>query len=100
MGPGAEDTSPELCGVGEWPPAAGALALVPVDQGRERGRLWDGHDRLERQRGAVGVVAVGDAPDGVARDLHRRSPRYGCILPTPAPVWLPNRTTRCPRCFH
>src|SRR5215470_10184497 len=67
----AEVTSPELSVVGEGSPAAGALAVVPVDQGRERGRLPDGHDRLERQRGAVGVVLVGDA-DRVTDDLDRR----------------------------
>src|SRR5690348_10034921 len=55
---GAQVTSTELCGVGGWPPAAGALAVVAVDQGRERARLRDGHERLERQRGARGVVAV------------------------------------------
>src|SRR5262249_60685250 len=65
-------TSTELSGVGEGSPAARALAVVPVDQGRERGRLREGHDRLERQRGAVGVVAVGDAPDRVAQNLYRR----------------------------
>src|SRR6516165_9107591 len=76
-------TSAELPGVGEWPPAAGALAVVPMDQGRERGRLREGHDRLERQRGAVGVVPVGDAPDRVAQDFHRRL--VGC--PEEASEW-------------
>jgi transposase len=65
-------TSTELSGVDKWSPAAGALAVVPVDQRRERRRLRDGHDRLERQRRAVGVVPVGDAPDRVPQDLYRR----------------------------
>jgi hypothetical protein len=50
-------TSAELSGVGEEPPAAEALAVVPLGQGRERGRLREGHDRLERQRGPVGDMA-------------------------------------------
>src|SRR6516165_9235351 len=65
-------TSAELSGVGEGSPAAGALAVVPVDQRRERGWLREGHDRLERQRGPVGVVPVGDAPDRVPQDFDGR----------------------------
>jgi hypothetical protein len=67
-----EVPSHELSGVGEWSPAARALAVVPVNQGRERGRLRDAHDRLERRRGAMGVVAVGNAPDRVAQDSGGR----------------------------
>ena len=59
-------------GVGEPPPAARALAVAPLEERRERGRLRQGHDRPERQRGAVGVVAVGDPADRVAEDLDRR----------------------------
>src|SRR5438445_6994065 len=45
---------------------AWALAIMSMDQGRERGRLRDGHDCLERQRSAMGVVATRDAADRVA----------------------------------
>src|SRR5579885_3498292 len=68
----APATSPELRSVGEGSPAARALTVVAVDEGRKRGRLREGHDRLERLRGAMGVVAVGDAPDRVAQDFDGR----------------------------
>src|SRR5262245_32336459 len=41
---------PDLSSIGEASPAARALAVVSVEQGRERGRLRDSHDGLERQR--------------------------------------------------
>ena len=59
-------------GVGEPSPAARALAVAPSQERRERTRLRQGHDRPERQRGAVGVVAVRDPADRVAEDLDRR----------------------------
>jgi hypothetical protein len=58
----APATSPELSGVSEGSPAAGALAVVPVDQGRERGRLGQGHGvagRQPRQRGRALAAAQG-----------------------------------------
>src|SRR5438128_1875192 len=58
--------------VGEAPPTAGALTITPFEERRERRRLRQRHDRPERQRGAVGVVPVGDAADRVAQDLDRR----------------------------
>src|SRR5439155_3509890 len=63
---------PRLSGVGESSAAARAVAVISADERREGGRLRECHDGLERQRRAVGVVAVGDAADGVPEDLHRR----------------------------
>ena len=58
--------------VGKPPPAARAFAIASLEERRERGRLWERHDRLERQWRAVRVVAVGDAADRMAEDLDRR----------------------------
>jgi hypothetical protein len=46
---------------------------VTVNLGRQRGRLHEGPDRLEGQRGAGGVVLGGDATglaQGMQRSLH------------------------------
>src|SRR5437660_10018260 len=48
-----QSSRPRPSGISEAPPAAGTLALVPVQQRRERGRLRDRHDCLERQGGAM-----------------------------------------------
>src|SRR5690349_20467841 len=45
-------------GVGESPAAARALAVPPAEDRRERAGLRQRHDRPERQRRAVGVVAI------------------------------------------
>jgi hypothetical protein len=71
---------PDLSGVGEWSPAAWALTVVAVNQGRQRRGLRDGHNRFERQRGAVGVVAIDDTPDRVAPEMQK--------LGDPARKWL------------
>src|SRR4051794_8384163 len=72
--------SPELTGAGEWPATTWALAVEPAGQGQERGRLREGHDRLERERGPVGVVPVGDSPDRVAEDLDGRFRYMGVVV--------------------
>ena len=46
------------------------IRLESSDEGRERGRLRQGHDRLERQRSAMCVMAVGDASDRMTEDLN------------------------------
>ena len=49
--------------------AARAFAVITFDHREERRGLRDSHDRLKGQRGAVGVVAVGDPADRMAEDL-------------------------------
>ena len=55
--------STESAGVGEPSQAARALAVTPSQDRRERTRLRQGHDRPERQRSPVGVVAIRDPAD-------------------------------------
>ena len=89
-------TSPELSGVGKWSAAARALTVVPVDQRGECGRLRDRHDRFERQRGAVGIVAVRDAADRVAQDFDRR---LGQVLVVVCRTCFP-KVLEFPRLLH
>lgn len=67
----ASVTSASSASVVEPPPATRTLAVAPFHESRERGRLREGHDRLEGQRGAMGVVAIGNAADRMAEDLDR-----------------------------
>jgi hypothetical protein len=60
-------TSPHLSGVGESSPAARALPVVSLDQGRECRRLRDGHDCLEHQRNAMGARSSAGASCSPAR---------------------------------
>ena len=63
---------PHLRCVGESPSAARTLAIETSDKRRKCGRLRKGHDRFERQRSTMGIVAISDSADGMAEDLDRR----------------------------
>ena len=52
--------------------AAPALAVKSFLQSRECRRLWNRHDRLECQWGAMGVISIRDSSDGMTKDLDRR----------------------------
>ncbi len=55
--------------VRKTPPTAWALAVEAFGQCRKRRRLRNCHNRLERQRSAMGVVTVGDSSYGMAKDF-------------------------------
>jgi hypothetical protein len=52
---------PHRSTVGNSLPTARARAIESFDERQERCRLRYGHDRLERQRGAIRVVPIGDS---------------------------------------
>lgn len=47
------------------------MAVQSLHQGVKRRRLRNAHDRLERERSSMRVVAIRDPADGVPKDLDR-----------------------------
>ena len=69
------DTSTELSGVGEWSPAARALAITPSQKGREPGRPRERHDCTEGQRRAALKAPIRFSRSDVG--MERGTPRLG-----------------------
>jgi len=80
---------PLLRSAGESPPAARALFVESLGERHEGRRLRKRHDRLERQRGAVCVVPVGDATNRVPSHPHR-----DCSLTSRSGDCRPHETCR------
>src|SRR5436305_9878699 len=59
-------------GVVESPAATRTLLVGSFEKRRKRSRLRNGHNCLERQRGAMGVATIRDTAYRVAQDLDRR----------------------------